>query len=475
MDVFNQTGSVPFVVGDIRTKDEIEESTVWQNLTETRMFQFTSAINRVSFSPMSPFSVVALSGLTGPWIDIATQTHKFSYAKTKAPFSSIAFRKDGILVALGREDGVVDIYPTKDHQTLLRRFKLNCGVIFCLAFSPFSNSIVAGCGNGSVHILDIARVNEPIRIDAHTDAVSSIIPLESGNIWVTGSHDCSISVWDFNSQTQLSKIDAPEAISRMVNKGRRVFAASGENLFVADILSQATKVACFAAHTRPIVGMCIVRSNLVTASADRSIKVFEPSSFSVLHSIKVHSDITAFDSKPDASAIAIGLAGGVVQLKYVTPKQTEVLEKAPQATMPANFRVFKPQQSKKKEKWNQRLKKFEFAEALDLTLKEEDPSIVIGMIDELDRVGGLDVALSGRDAAGLVPILEFLVKHVANPTWSHVALKAVMSFIRIYRPVIGDVPSVGQLFDELTKKIHNELGLQKRASEIIGKIDLIIS
>ena len=476
MEVFNQFGAVPFIVGETRSKEEIEESLIWQRLTETKIFQFTSAISRVQFSPIEPHSIVILSGLNGPWIDGKQKYQKFAFAKTKTPFSAVSFRKDGVLIALGREDGIVDVYPTHDHQTLLRRFKLNCGTIFSLTFSPFSNSIVVGCGNGTIHILDISRVHQPIVIKAHKDAVSSIIPLESGNIWVSGSHDNLISLWDFNTQNLISQIEAPSSISKMVSKGNRIFASIGESIFVVDILSKITKVGIFTFHTRPIVGLSIVRSTLVTASADKSIKIIDPSSFLVLHSLKMHNDITAFDCKHDASSFVVALTGGIVQIKYLINNENDnnkdIDSNLP--TMPSNFRLFQRTKSNKKERWNQRLRKFEFAEALDLTLKENDPSIIIGMIDELDRLGGLEVSLSGRDPNGIIPILKFFVNNISNPLWSHVILKAILCFVRIYRQVINDVPAVSKIFDELSEKIKTELNLQMRASELIGKIDLLI-
>lgn len=471
-EVFNKTGAVPFNVGETRTKDEQEESTVWQSLTETKILQFNASIPALKFSPSAPHSLIVLSGISGPWINGKTHVQDFAFAKAKAPFSSVAFRKDGVLIALGREDGTVDIYPTRDHQTLLRRFKLHSGVVFSLSFSPFSNTIVAGCGDGSIQIIDISGLNDVVVIKAHKDAVTSIIPLDSGNIWVSGSNDGTVSVWDLNTKECISSVEAPAPVTKLAAKGRRIFAACAENVLVLDILTSIVKVNVVPLHTRQIVDMCIVRSNLVTASSDRTLKVVDSASFTVLYSIKMHADIVAFDALPDASQLAVALIGGAVQLRYLPPTKLAKKER-PVPQMPANFKVFKPQKPGKRERWNQRLAKFEYGEALDLAL-EESPAVAVGMIDELDRVGGLEAAISGRDASGIQPLLKFLIANVSNPMWSSVVLKAVIVFEKIYRQVIGDVPAIGKMFDELSVKIKEELELQRQATKLVGKIDLLL-
>jgi U3 small nucleolar RNA-associated protein 15 len=471
-EVFNKIGAVPFNVGETRTKDEQEESAVWQSLTETKILQFSASIPALKFSPIAPHSLVVLTGISGPWINGKTHVQDFAFAKAKAPFSSLAFRKDGILIALGREDGTVDIYPTKDHQTLLRRFKLRSGVVFSLCFSPFSNTLIVGCGDGTIQIIDISALKDVVVIKAHNDAVTAIVPLESGNIWVSGSNDGTVSVWDLNTQEKISSIEAPTPVSKLVAKGRRIFAACSENVLVLDILTNIVKVNVVPLHTRQIVDMRIVRSNLVTASADRTLKVVDPASFSVLYSIKMHLNIVAFDALPDASKLAVALIGGAVQLRYL-PRAQMVRKERPVAQMPANFRVFKPQKPGKREIWNQRLAKFEYGEALDLAL-EESPAVAVGMIDELDRVGGLEAAIAGRDASAIQPLLKFLISNVSNPMWSSVILKAVIVFEKIYRQVIGDVPAIGKMFDELSVQIKEELELQRQATRLVGQIDLLL-
>ena len=59
------------------------------------------------------------------------------------------------------------------------------------------------------------------------------------------------------------------------------------------------------------------------------------------------------------------------------------------------------------------LKNFDYRAALDSVLRSSyiKPSRVIGVIVELARRDGLKFALSNRDANGIIPMLDFLVRY----------------------------------------------------------------
>jgi U3 small nucleolar RNA-associated protein 15 len=333
---------------------------------------------------------------------------------------------------------------------------------------------VVGCRNGTIKVIDIASRSSIISFPAHSDSVMTVQPLDSGNLWLSGSTDATVKIWNLSENVALSEIACGNPVTHAVVRGSRAFVAAGESVIVIDIGRALTVVCEFAAHTRPIVGICVVRSNLVTASADRTIKVFDSTSFSLLHQIKVHNDIAAFDALPDASAIAIALAEGVVQLKFAPAEIEQRGKEEQELPMPANFRVFRREPPKREASWNRALRKFNVVDALDLVLETGDSAEIVGMIDELDRLGKLNAAVVGRDPHSLVPLLRFLVENAVNPVWSHVVLKAVIALEKIYRDVIVDDPTIGGLFDDLVRLISVELETQKRASKLIGRISILL-
>jgi hypothetical protein len=103
----------------------------------------------------------------------------------------------------------------------------------------------------------------------------------------------------------------------------------------------------------------------------------------------------AFDARTDASAIAVALAGGVVQLKFAPAESESARKDNEMSRMPANFRVFKREPPKREVAWNRAFRRFGVVDPLDLVLDTGDAPEIVGMIDELDRIGKLHATVTG--------------------------------------------------------------------------------
>lgn len=60
--------------------------------------------------------------------------------------------------------------------------------------------------------------------------------------------------------------------------------------------------------------------------------------------------------------------------------------------------------------YDESLRKFRFREALDRGLATGSPLVVAALLEALTERGALEKALSGRDAAGLEPVVAYLAK-----------------------------------------------------------------
>lgn len=457
--------------GEIRSQQEIEESEVYQKLTKSTMLKFTTSISKVLFSPVYPHSIVGITGLIAPWIDGVSFSNAFHFAKSRSVYSSVDIRKDGVLIALGNESGSINIFPVKDHGVLLRKFKLKNGSIRSLKFSPFQNELIAGTEKGKLFVIDISGRSSEFVINAHQDCISAIEPFSSGNIWITGSHDGTIKIWNFNHPIEISSLNVDGSISNLKLHGDRVYISVGEDIVVASIEQKLHFVSRWTAHTRPIVGLSFARGNLVTIGGDQLLKVFDPSTLNVKFSQKIHSQILSFDILPDASSIIFSLQAGVVQIKTSKP----VIESRKRTfKIPEHFQVFKSKKQNLKEPWNQALRRFEFSKSFDLVFETGNTPLIVGMIDELCNIGGLDRALSGRSNTELKPILEFFIEQMINSNWTHVICRAIISIEKIYKISIREIPFLGNIFDQLNLRVEEELFVQKRAAMLIGEIDLLL-
>lgn len=74
---------------------------------------------------------------------------------------------------------------------------------------------------------------------------------------------------------------------------------------------------------------------------------------------------------------------------------------------PSQVQAFK---TKKLAPYDDSLRKFRYGEALDEVLSGGNPAVVAALLEVLVERGGLERALSGRDASGLKPLLSYLCK-----------------------------------------------------------------
>jgi U3 small nucleolar RNA-associated protein 15 len=111
------------------------------------------------------------------------------------------------------------------------------------------------------------------------------------------------------------------------------------------------------------------------------------------------------------------------------------------------------------------------------------------MIEELLRRDGLTIALSGRNEETLEPIISFLTQHITNPRYSsmlidvsNILLGNMSSLVLctnrlldLYSRVLGQSVAVDDMLRKFSKKIHEEITIQKQMFELIGTLDLLMT
>ena len=86
----------------------------------------------------------------------------------------------------------------------------------------------------------------------------------------------------------------------------------------------------------------------------------------------------------------------------------------------------------------------------------------------------LQVALAGRNEETLAPLLEFLMKNVNNPHYSHLLVDLTNRVLDMYTPILGQSEVIDELFVKLRAKIASEVKLQKELQALTGMISLIM-
>ena len=77
-------------------------------------------------------------------------------------------------------------------------------------------------------------------------------------------------------------------------------------------------------------------------------------------------------------------------------------------------------------------------------------------------------ALTGRDAAGLVPVLRFVARHVANPRHSRQLAGLTARVLDIYGGEIGASSEVDAALRRIRDRIAHQIKLQSQLAGLGG-------
>jgi U3 small nucleolar RNA-associated protein 15 len=239
---------------------------------------------------------------------------------------------------------------------------------------------------------------------------------------------------------------------------------------------------------------------MLCGSLDGHVKVFDLDTFKVTHASRYPGPILSLGLSPDCSLLAVGQADGLLsirkhrQLKQVPVEQGGRAPKRehyrPRLTA-ANYRYFIRGQSEKPSAddfvvghttrtslraYDKLLKHFRYREALDAALLSDGgPAVVASVIEELAARSGLDAAVGGRDANGLLPLVTFAHRHISDPRHTKWLVGLTNRILDAYGGSIGEVPELDAKLEVLRERISIELGIQNELQAIQGMLEPILA
>lgn len=282
--------------------------------------------------------------------------------EVKPQIFSLAYHPDGRLLAAGRHGGVA-LIDAVTGQTLALMDGL-ADIARAVAFSPDGRLLAAGGGyaqqGGEVKIWNVAERREVNTIEGHGDTIQALAFSPDGEMLATASYDKTIKLWDVASGRELrtlrDHIDAVYALA-FTPDGSRLLSgsgdrsvkiwnpATGERLYtLGDPIDGINSIAIHPSGTRVTAGgydrtirvwelgedggellnvliahqSTILRityapdgKKIVTAAADRTIKVFDAETLEELASLDSQSDwVMSLAYSPDGSHLAAGRFDG---------------------------------------------------------------------------------------------------------------------------------------------------------------------
>ncbi|KAL5530718.1 UTP15 [Sanghuangporus sanghuang] len=504
------------------------ESRYWRQFKHPVFVKEYAPVTAVHFSPTKPhrFAVTAATRVQ----IYAPRTQKV--VKTISRFKDVArsgnIRQDGKLVVAGDDSGLVQIFDINS-RAILRTLDEHKQPVHITKFSPLNQTQVLSCSDDTtVKLWDVPSQAPVTTFDVHTDYVrAGQVAPNNANLILTGAYDATVRLFDARSGQCEMIMGGPESASGanalpvedvlMFPSGTVALSAAGPILRVWDLVAGGRCIRALSNHQKTITSLSFDSraSRLLTGGLDHMVKVYDVSMYKVVHTMRYPAPILCLGISPDDTHIAAGMSDGTLSVRRRQPKASESSPsddlfsiaslrsgafesflgssaissigtgrfgqkgkgkaKAKPVGDIAEFKV-EARRKRRLRAYDKLLKNFKYSAALDAVLvKQVPPTTAFSLIQELLHRDGLRIALGGRDDVLLEPVLQLLVKYIADPRFGDLAASVASVLLDMYAPVLGQSPLIDALFVRLRKKVEEELRFQRELVKVKGALEMIFA
>ncbi|KAG7449156.1 Trp-Asp repeat-containing protein [Guyanagaster necrorhizus] len=495
------------------------ESRYWRQFKYPVFVKEYAPVTSVHFSPSKPHRYAVTAATRVQIYAPRTQKVTKTIARFKDVARSGAIRTDGKLVVAGDDTGLIQVFDINS-RAILRTLDSHKQPVYVTKFSTLTPTQILSCSDDTTAKLwDVPSQTSISTFTSHTDYVrTGQVSSSNPNIILTGSYDGTVRMFDARSghcEMIMSRSNSGEKSPveqvLMFPSGTVAISSSGPIIRSWDIVAGGRCTRALSNHQKTITSLTFnaSASRLLTGGLDQMVKVYDVSTYKVVHTMRYPAPILCLAVSPDESHIAAGMSDGTLSVRRRQQKASETLDSAPFSASNVQSGAFESflgmsssgiGQGQTKNKFKSRpigdtnefriesrrtqhlkdydrfLKSFKYSSALDSVLcKNVPPATTFALIQELIHRDGLRTALAGRDDVLLEPILRLLVKYVTDPRFGEMACDVASMVIEMYASVIGQSLLIDSLFLQLRKKISMELRFQRELLKTKGALDMVFS
>ncbi|XP_074650332.1 U3 small nucleolar RNA-associated protein 15 homolog [Tubulanus polymorphus] len=490
------------VKGFPRVGEKITRDTLyWKNFEFPVTKKEYGAVSYIDFCPVKPYDYAITSSGRVQIYNGGSSTIDKTISKFREVAYCGTFRNDGRLLVAGGDDPNIKLFDVST-KSLLRAFRGHTAPVHLTKFMSDNLHIISGSDDKTVRIWDLPTEQEVISYSEHKDHIRcGCASQASRDIAITGGYDHLVKLFDTRMDSSVLTVDHgyPVESVLMFPSGGTFISAGGNFIKVWSALSGGKLLASVSNHHKTVTSLCFSSDckRLLSGSLDRHVKIYDISTYQVVHTLDYPGSILSVGISPDDSLLAVGLADGLLSIQHrkePEDRDAKLIKKnlkEKKKARPYRYDLsgknyvqtneeFVPKQQKNQlAKYDEYFRKFEYTKALDaafhIYVRRRYPEVTISVLQELIRRRGIKAALAGRDEKSLEPILRFAQKNISNPKYMSTLIDISLLLTDMYSSQIGHSTIIDDLFLSLQRTISQETLFMKQMMQTLGTMDILFA
>ncbi|ENN71254.1 hypothetical protein HUJ04_007695 [Dendroctonus ponderosae] len=468
----------------------------WKQLTQPVLVKEFGPIDHIDFSPKEPHHFAVTCSVRVQIYNPITKLVTKNLSRFRENAYGAVFRSDGTLIVAGGEEKNIKIFDVST-KSMLRLFKGHSAPVHRVAFVNREPQIVSFSDDKSVKVWDIPTENTLHTFEGHNDYIrAGQVSPDVPNIVLSGSYDSIIKMWDTRTAKEVMTMDHKSPVESLLfmPNGGMFLSSGGTDIKIWDVLAGGKLRGALAQHHKTVTCLKLGSGGkrLLSGSLDRHVKIYDVSTFKVVHTLDFPNAILSLGIAPDDSTVVAGLSDGVIAVQRRSEETTS--EKRPKKVafnykfhdILSNVDEIVPDlQNEKEAKYDYYFRKFEYAKALKAALMpyvvNKHPERTVAVLRELQKRKGLPKVLKYKDSnlpnwlTTIKQLVRFFISHITDQRFTRFLVSIADQFIDIIADRVDALPSdIGLLLVQLYEVLNRENNLAMELAMVEGMMQTLL-
>ena len=296
---------------------ESSEARYWKSFGFSKQIDLMGSPHCIHFNPSNPRQYAITYSTKISLYDSLNDSLVRSYSRFQDDVYCGKFRKDGKLLLSSDKEGYVKVFDVNT-KSILRQMKKHQSASRCCQWNSDNLHFISGGDDARIFYWDLAL--QQVSWENHGSHADYVRCVEahptSPNIFVSGSYDHSVRLWDTRQPNEIQLITHSDPIAACIMhpSGALLFTASGNEVKVWDSLSGCKLLQTFSNHQKNISNLAMdsTGSRLLSSGLDGHLKIYNLQTMKIAHGIRFDSPLLSVALSPSGNKLIVGHVSGTV-------------------------------------------------------------------------------------------------------------------------------------------------------------------